>query len=53
MQYNYIQTRQKGKYLTLCERGKIESLIKAGYTKKRIAKEIGVCPSLRDSTTFF
>ena len=42
MQNHYTQNREKGKHLTLCERGKIEAYLKAGYTKKRIAEEIGV-----------
>lgn len=42
MQYYYTKKRAKGKHLTLCERGKIEAYLKAGYTKKRIAEEIGV-----------
>ncbi len=42
MQYDYIRNRKKGKHLTLDERGKIEAYLKAGYTKKAIAEEIGV-----------
>lgn len=42
MHINYIKKREKGKHLTLSERGKIEAFLKAGYTKRQIAEEIGV-----------
>lgn len=42
MQYNYIRKREKGKHLNLIEKGRIEAYLKAGYTKREIAKEIGV-----------
>ena len=43
MQSNYIKERQKGKHLTLSERGQIEAYIKLGLTHKKIAESIGVC----------
>ena len=42
MQDKYIAKREKGKHLTLIERGQIEVYLKLGKTKKYIAEQIGV-----------
>lgn len=41
-QSKYIRKREKGKHLTLVERGKIEAFLKMNKTKKWIANELGV-----------
>lgn len=43
MQNNYIKEREKGKHLSLSERGEIEGYVKLGLTIKEIATRIGVC----------
>ena len=39
---DYTKKREKGKHLTLIERGQIEVYLKLGKTKKYIAEQIGV-----------
>lgn len=42
IQQKYTIKREKGKHLTLIERGKIEAYSNAGYSKSKIAQLIGV-----------
>ena len=42
VQENYTIKREKGKHLTLVEKGKIEALLKIGIFKTKIADIIGV-----------
>ncbi len=42
VQVNYTTKREKGKYLTYIERGKIEILLRMNIKKRVIAKEIGI-----------
>ena len=42
VQENYTIKREKGKHLTLVEKGKIEALLKIGISKTKIADLIGV-----------